>query len=288
MSNSVSAAPSSPRPCSCAASARSGTTRRCRSGRCGDADGRIGDVDVLTAGTARPVRVDAQILLVDADVDVVGQLRPDVERGERRVPARRLIERRDAHQPVDAGFGRKQAVGVLAETVSVALLMPASSPACASSSSRLKPRRSAQRRYMRRIISAQSCDSVPPAPGCTVMIAFLASCSPPSIFLISPASTSPWSASRPRTRSPLTSSPASNHSRRTTRSSVRWRSDFSSVTSSSRRRRRCSTCCAAAWLFQKSGALACASRRASSCSGERRQRYLPSSTARRCRSSNRL
>ena len=56
----------------------------------------------------------AQVLLVDLDVDVVGQLRPDVERRERRVAARRLIERRDAHQPMDAGFGEQQAVGVVA------------------------------------------------------------------------------------------------------------------------------------------------------------------------------
>ena len=55
--------------------------------------------------------------------------------------------------------------------------------------SRLKPRRSIQRRYMRSSISAQSCDSVPPAPGWIVTIAFLRSCSPPSIFLVSPAST---------------------------------------------------------------------------------------------------
>ena len=58
--------------------------------------------------------------------------------------------------------------------------------------SRLKPRRSVHRRYMRSSISAQSCDSVPPAPGWMVTIAFLRSCSPPSIFLISPACTS-WS-----------------------------------------------------------------------------------------------
>ena len=38
---------------------------------------------------------------------------------------------------------------------------------------------------MRSSISAQSCDSVPPAPGWMVTIAFLRSCSPPSIFLIS-------------------------------------------------------------------------------------------------------
>ena len=44
--------------------------------------------------------------------------------------------------------------------------------------SRLKPRRSVQRTYIRRSISAQSCDSVPPAPGWIVMMAFLRSCSP--------------------------------------------------------------------------------------------------------------
>ena len=80
-----------------------------------DADGRIGHVDVLTAGAARAVRVDPQVLLVDLDVDVLGQLRPDVDRRERRVAPRGLIERRDAHQPVHAGFGRQQAVGVLAD-----------------------------------------------------------------------------------------------------------------------------------------------------------------------------
>src|ERR1051325_98792 len=43
-------------------------------------------------------------------------------------------------------------------------LMPASSPSSRSSSSTLKPWRSAQRVYIRINISAQSCDSVPPAP----------------------------------------------------------------------------------------------------------------------------
>ena len=60
------------------------------------------------------IGVDAEVLVVDLDVDVFGQLRPDVHRGERRVPARRLIERRDAHEPVHAGLRRQQAVGVLA------------------------------------------------------------------------------------------------------------------------------------------------------------------------------
>src|SRR6187401_2211152 len=49
--------------------------------------------------------------------------------------------------------------------VRVTLFTPASSPGCMSITSRLKPRRSVQRTYMRSSISAQSCDSVPPAPG---------------------------------------------------------------------------------------------------------------------------
>ena len=80
-----------------------------------DPDGRVGDVDVLPAGAARSKGVDAQVLLVNLDVDVVRQLGPDVDRGERRVPARRLIERRNPHQPVDAGLGREQAVRVVAD-----------------------------------------------------------------------------------------------------------------------------------------------------------------------------
>ena len=43
-----------------------------------------------------------------------GQLRPDVERGERGVAARRLVERRDAHQAMDAGLGQQHAVGEVA------------------------------------------------------------------------------------------------------------------------------------------------------------------------------
>ena len=49
----------------------------------------------------------------------------------------------------------------------MALFSPASSPGVASSSWALKPRASAQRRYMRSSISAQSWLSVPPAPACT-------------------------------------------------------------------------------------------------------------------------
>ncbi len=46
----------------------------------------------------------------------------------------------------------------------VADISPASWPSVASSTSMVKPRRSAQRVYIRSIISAQSWASVPPAP----------------------------------------------------------------------------------------------------------------------------
>ena len=79
-------------------------------------------------GAARSIRVDPQILFVDLDFDVFRKLRPDVDRRERRVAPRGLIERRDAHEPVHARFGRQQAVGILAGQDIVALLSPASSP----------------------------------------------------------------------------------------------------------------------------------------------------------------
>src|SRR3954451_5190241 len=119
--------------------------------------------------------------------------------------------------------------------------------------SRLNPRRSDERRYIRSSTSALSCDSVPPAPGWIVTIAFLRSCSPPSIFLVSPVSTVVDKSSSPRARSSATGSPASAHSTSTARSSVRRRSDSLRSRSSSRRRRRWSSFCAPVWSFQKSG-----------------------------------
>ena len=73
--------------------------------------------------------------------------------------------------------------------------------------SRLNPRRSAHFRYMRSSISAQSCDSVPPAPGWIGHDGVGRSCSPPSILFVSAASTSACRSSRPRARSAATSSP---------------------------------------------------------------------------------
>ena len=83
-------------------------------GQMRNADGRVGDIDVLAAGAARPERVDAEILVLNLEIDVVRQFGPHEDRRERRVTPRGLIERRDAHQTMDAGFGRQQPVGVLA------------------------------------------------------------------------------------------------------------------------------------------------------------------------------
>src|SRR5687768_177210 len=129
--------------------------------------------------------------------------------------------------------------------------------------SRLNPRRSDHLRYMRSSISAQSCDSVPPAPGWIVTMALAWSCSPASIFLLSAASTSCCSSSRPRSRSAVTSSPPLAHSNSTPRSSSRRFSDCSSAMSPSMRRRRCITFCALAWSLQNVGAAMCFSMSAS-------------------------
>ena len=128
---------------------------------------------------------------------------------------------------------------------------------------------------MRSSISAQSCDSVPPAPGWIVTMALLRSCSPPSIFLVSPASTCALSSSSARARSSSTGSPACAHSTSTARSSTRVPSARLRSISSSSRRRRCITFCAASWSFQKSGSATRAAILASSSSGRAASKIAP-------------
>src|SRR5215213_9304906 len=71
-------------------------------------------VDVLAAGAARPVRVDPQLRLVDLHCALVGQQRSHDHLGEARVAAVRLVEGRQANEPVDAALGLEDPVGVLA------------------------------------------------------------------------------------------------------------------------------------------------------------------------------
>ena len=71
-------------------------------GQVGDADGRIGDVDVLAALPARPKGVDAQVVLVHLDLDAVVQVRKSGYRSERGVAAVLGVEGGHPNQPVDA------------------------------------------------------------------------------------------------------------------------------------------------------------------------------------------
>src|SRR4029079_15567174 len=76
--------------------------------------GGVGDVDVLAAGAAGAIGVDAEVLLLDLDLDVLVELRPHEDRRERRVPARRGVEGTDADEAVHADLRREVPVGVLA------------------------------------------------------------------------------------------------------------------------------------------------------------------------------
>ena len=78
----------------------------------GDAHRAVGLVDVLAAGARGAVGVDAQILVVDLDLDLVVDHRIDPDRGEAGVAPRVRVEGRDAHQPVHAALGLEPAIGV--------------------------------------------------------------------------------------------------------------------------------------------------------------------------------
>src|ERR1043165_5195223 len=132
--------------------------------------------------------------------------------------------------------------------------MPASSPACTSTSSASHPRRSKKRRYMRRSISAQSCDSVPPAPGWMETMASRSSCSPESFMVssISLTSASSWATSCSISSS--TCSPSRWSSSSASRSSdLAWIDSPAAMRFSTRERLR-PTSCAFSGSFQKPGA----------------------------------
>src|SRR5581483_11340101 len=76
--------------------------------------GGVGLVDVLAAGAARAVRVDAEVLVPDLDLDVLLDVGKDDHRRERRLPARVRVEGRDADEAVDARLGAEVAEGVRA------------------------------------------------------------------------------------------------------------------------------------------------------------------------------
>src|SRR5258707_15209 len=91
-------------------------------------------VDVLSALAARAIRIDEQILGTNVDLDSIVDLRNH-------------------------------------KTSCARMLLPITTPTVSATPAASMPLRSAKRRIMRNKIGAQSCDSVPPAPGLMVMIA---------------------------------------------------------------------------------------------------------------------
>ena len=80
----------------------------------GDADGAVGLVDVLPPRARRPVGVDAQVLVLDHDLDGVVDHRVDPGRGKTGVAAGTGIIGRNADQAVHAAFRLEPAIGVMA------------------------------------------------------------------------------------------------------------------------------------------------------------------------------
>ena len=133
--------------------------------------------------------------------------------------------------------------------------------------SRLNPRRSTHRMYIRSSISAQSCDSVPPAPGWMVMMAFLAIVLAAEHLL--DLAGLDLLVERVEARREFgvhrlaRLGPFDEHAEVVALLLERE----NEIAILLERRRRCWTFCASAWSFQKSGAAARTSRRVSSSSG---------------------
>src|SRR4051794_38431367 len=135
----------------------------------------------------------------------------------------------------------------------VADLMPASSPSLASTISTLKPRRSAQRWNIRRSISAQSWESVPPVPACTDTTASPESYGPEKRRASSSSSSRDCTAARVSSSSPAiesSSAASSSSASRSSSSDSSFRND-----SSLRFADECSaeTFAARSWSSQKPG-----------------------------------
>ena len=83
-------------------------------GKVRDAHGRIGDVHVLAAAARRAVGVDAKVLGADFHLNPVVYFRADEDGSERGMAAGGGVERRDAHQAVNADLRPQQPIGLLA------------------------------------------------------------------------------------------------------------------------------------------------------------------------------
>src|SRR3972149_1980725 len=68
-------------------------------------------VDMLAAGAAGPIRVDAQVLLIDLHRHVIGDFGHHLDQGEAGVPALLGVERADPHQAVHSPLALQPPVG---------------------------------------------------------------------------------------------------------------------------------------------------------------------------------
>ena len=78
----------------------------------GQADGRVGFIDVLAARSAGPIGIDAKILGTNIDLNAVVDLRIHKQRGEGGMAPGVAVKRRDADEPMNPRFGAKIAVGI--------------------------------------------------------------------------------------------------------------------------------------------------------------------------------
>ena len=128
---------------------------------------------------------------------------------------------------------------------------------------------------MRSSISAQSCDSVPPAPGWIATIASRSSCSPDNFIVISMLSISVSSWVTSDSISASTSSPSRCSSSSTSSSSDLVLSDSPAATRFSMRERLRPTSCAACGLSQNPGAEICRSISCNDLRAESRSKIAP-------------
>jgi hypothetical protein len=83
-------------------------------GQVRDADRGFHLVYILAAFAAGAKCIDPQLFGANVDLDAVVDFRDDEDRSKRSMSPRRLIEGRDADQPMDASFAGQQPVGVFA------------------------------------------------------------------------------------------------------------------------------------------------------------------------------
>ena len=77
----------------------------------GQADGRVGLVDVLDTGPGGAESVHPDLVPVEFDFDIAFDLGQDFDQGEGRVTALLGVERADADKPVHSPLGLEEAVG---------------------------------------------------------------------------------------------------------------------------------------------------------------------------------